>query len=191
MGNNRMTMTQAEKDQAIAIAANELHEAWKLTHFAQKGKGAPRWKALTEDDVAWVNKNRQKGVLMEAIKLNERGQPEQVNIAALSNDQLPPSHAKENTASAQSAIQIILDNRPALDPTDNKDMEALAALVHKAWNERHANDDWAKDLRVSYDALSEPEKAKDRAVIKAAAEAIRNIMGESQQGREEPHRPGY
>ena len=118
-------MSEAKKQEAIAIAADELHEAWKVAYHAQNGAGAARWKPMKPASVEWVEQNN---VPAEAIKDGASGK--EINIAGLKNSQLPPQFAGENTASAKGAIEAIQGNPGA-------SIDAVAAIVHDQWLERN------------------------------------------------------
>jgi Fe-S cluster assembly scaffold protein SufB len=155
-----MTEQNRTEQAAIAIAADELHEEWKDAYFEQHGEGAERWKVMKPASVAWVEENG--NVPADALRQGESGQ--EINIAALTNSQLPPQFSGENTASAKGAIEAIQNNPSA-------DIDTLAAIVHDQWLER--NGSWAaEELKKPYDELSEPEKEKDRAVVRVAQKSI-------------------
>jgi hypothetical protein len=153
--------SQNAKEKAISEVADSMHEEWRNSHFAAKGEGTPRWKPMNDESVQWTKKN---GTSPDALQINpETGKPE-INIAGLRNSQLPPQHAGENTAAARGAVEAVLANPKA-------GMEAQAATVHEQWLQR--NGSWAPpEQKKPYAQLSEPEKEKDRVVVRAAQEAL-------------------
>lgn len=148
-----------------ALAADKLHRDWKKQHVAQHGD-VPCWKAINRESQAWLDTYP---VPATALRLNpESGAPE-IDIAALDNFELPPQYSTENYTAASECIENL----------DLPDLETLAAWTHDSWLDRHRNDPHAQqELLVDYEQLPEPEKEKDRAVVRACLGALLYVWGD-------------
>jgi len=154
-------MTEAELAQAVSDAADALHDAWRRDYRAANGN-VPRWKPLTDQSVAWLGEHS--GTPDAALRVNPETGKKEIDIAALSNRQLPPQYSGENTAAARGAIKAIRAN-PQSDP------ERVASTVHDQWLSR--NGSWAPgSQKVPYARLTEAEKEEDRVVVREAAKSL-------------------
>jgi hypothetical protein len=150
-------MTEALLSQAISDAADALHDAWRIDYRATSGD-VPRWKPLNDQSVTWLGEHP--GAPDAALRVNPETAKKEIDIAALSNRQLPPQYSDENTAAARGAIEVIKANPQA-------DTEHLASTVHDQWLSR--NGSWAPECqKVPYPSLPEAEKAKDRVIVEEA-----------------------
>lgn len=90
-----------------------------------------------------------------------------VDIANTPYTELPSDWQAENEASAEIAVNEVLDAAMQSLPFDNVFIERVANLLHQGWVER--NKDWApEELKKPYVELSEEEKEKDRHFVRKA-----------------------
>jgi len=154
-------MTESVLAQAVSDAADALHDAWRRDYRAANGN-VPRWKPLNDQSVAWLGEHS--GTPDAALRVNPETGKKEIDIAALSNRQLPPQYSGENTAAARGAIEAIRAN-PQSDP------EHVASTVHDQWLSR--NGSWAPESqKVPYPSLPEAEKEEDRVVVREAAGSL-------------------
>ncbi|MGW5383496.1 hypothetical protein [Nocardia sp. NPDC003963] len=96
-----------------------------------------------------------------------------MDIANTAYRDLPLDYRRENQESAKVATPLVLDEHLAgRDPSRTDFVEASSSRVHDAWLER--NRAWAPpEQSLPYDRLTEEEKEKDRVVIKAAIDLLK------------------
>lgn len=125
----------------VNAVASAFHEAWRAPRRKADGTFEPRIKETK--DPAWIAAHG----------------THQVDIANTPYAALPADWKAENLASAQIAVQLILDQKGQLITPAM--IEAGSSVIHDKWLERNA---WAKggDLDKPYALLPEPEKQKDR-----------------------------
>jgi hypothetical protein len=145
-------------ENAVNYVADAMHDQWRELYRVQNGD-VPRWKKLNADSHKWLANNPAASDHVRSFDGSL-----DIDIAALSNRQLPAQFSGENTASATSAVNTVL-SQPAATP------DQLAAVVHDEWIERNAS--WASaELKRPYAELSEDEQRKDRAIVWLALEAV-------------------
>ena len=148
----------------IEQLANNLHAAWAAEYRRQNGANAQRWKPVTGLDLEFVLAAQAAGSIEAAAVRSTDACGVEIDIAGLGNSQLPSKFSAENTAAAAGAINAI-----SVSPEGG--MEEWAAVVHDQWLER--NGAWAPaEQKLPYSDLSEGEKEKDRAVVRAALEVL-------------------
>ena len=145
-----LSMLTAGLGKAVDMLASKLHENWAAGYRA--------------GEMAKGNEN--------PTRMKDDGMGGQVDILNTSYSDLPPKWQGENKAQAEAAIGLVAKNMD--DAMGN--IEGLAAQVHEQWLSRNS---WAKDgpLGVPYGELPEEEKQKDRDVIMAAYDILKNMMG--------------
>ena len=140
---------------AVNYVADAMHDKWR----DDRGH-APRWKEMDAESIAWLAKSPANA---NAVRITDKYVAE-IDIAALTNSQLPPQFSGENNSAAEGAVSIVLDN-----PTMTTD--EVATVVHSQWVERNAS--WAAaELQVPYDQLPDVEQEKDRVIVRLALEAV-------------------
>ena len=163
-----MTLTAQQQADAIRIAADTIHANWQASYREQNGADAVRFKPLKDADIEWLSTAPASAERNAALRTVEGKQ--EINILAIPNSLLTPSHAAENTASATSVIARITANPTATDAH-------IASLVHDDWVAR--NGSWAaEELKKPYDQLSVAEQNKDLAVVKAGKDAIAQVTSQ-------------
>jgi len=144
-----LSMLTAGLGKAVEMLASKLHDTWA--------------NGYRTGEMAKGNEN--------PTRIKDDGMGGQVDILNTSYADLPPKWQAENKAQAESAIALVAkDMDGALG-----NVEGLAAEVHEQWLSRNS---WAKDgpLGVSYNELPEEEKKKDRDVILAAIDILKQLQ---------------
>ena len=155
----------------IAVAS-ELHEGWRASHIAAKGD-VPRWKATS--DTAWWAANS------KAAHARMNGAQPEVNIN-IPFGSLPQDWKADNFSAAQFAVRVVMN---AFLVGEALDVEFLSHQIHEAWLVRQRLlavepgklpyfRTSAQD--VSYAALPEPEKQKDRDQLLIAERHVRDLI---------------
>jgi hypothetical protein len=95
----------------------------------------------------------------------------EVDIANTKYSDLPSDWKGENKASAEVAVDLVLQAQGANRVIDAAFIEEASAVIHVKWLERNP---WAEaHQKLPYDQLSEAEKQKDRDVVNVAIEAAK------------------
>lgn len=144
-----------DRDSLISVVASSMHEQWR----------APRKNAATGTFEPRVKKTKD-----EAWSKAHGGATE-VDIANTSYKDLPDDWQAENEASAIVAVDLVLAASKSGGRLDAAFVEKASAAIHVKWLER--NGSWAPpEQKLPYGSLSEPEKEKDRVVVRAAIRAF-------------------
>lgn len=144
------------REKIVNAVASVGHEEWRKGWKEANGD-APRIKTTTDE--AWIKKNG----------------TDQVNIAALSYEQLPSDWQKENRLAGEATADALLAAKEQRRPFDSQLMEEVADHLHAKWLER--NGSWAPpEQSVPYAQLSEAEKEKDRLFVRAGFDAIQRVL---------------
>ncbi len=139
------------RDYIVAAVATSYHQLWRDEWRAVHGNDY-RIKITVDKD--WIDRNK----------------TNQVNIAALSYDELPEDWQCENKANAEVAVDLVIGLFERKSLPDKVFIEEAAAVVHSKWLER--NHKYApEDQRLEYVDLSEKNKEKDRLSVRKAIEA--------------------
>lgn len=94
------------------------------------------------------------------------------DIANLHYRDLPEQFQRENHEAAKGAVGAVLDALQRGETIDDSFVEKISDTVHQQWMER--NGSWApQEQMVPYVDLPEVEKEKDRAIARAAIQAIK------------------
>lgn len=142
-----------EKDYFTQKMWSYLHEEWRKTRLKEDGTYEPRMKKSKDDE--WTEKHG----------------TDDVDIANTKFEDLPSNWQYENLEAAKVAVDLVYEKVASGEEITPEMIEEMSSVVHEKWLERN---DWAKDgeLGVSYDQLSEDEKAKDRAQVETAIRII-------------------
>ena len=97
----------------------------------------------------WIKQN--KGESLPRMKKGSTGEQVDINVPFA---QLDPAWRKENEEAAKAALQSVKQFP--------EDEEAAADFIHQEWMKRNPKGDWNAAQHVSYSALPEEEKEKDR-----------------------------
>jgi hypothetical protein len=127
--------------------ASILHDAWRAPRKLEGGDGTYGPRIKSTSDTAWISRH---GV-------------DVCDIANTDFVDLPADWQAENLAAAESALRIILIHH---------DLESASAALHEDWMQRNPKAAWNAAQHVPYAELPEDEKAKDRAIIRAACGPI-------------------
>lgn len=145
-----------DHDKRVAALASELHEEWREGRFdPETGEYAERVKTTT--DQGWIDRH---GV-------------SEVDIANTSYEDLPEDWKGENKISAEVSVGLVERalRSGVVDVESDEFLEEASATVHEKWLER--NGSWAPpEQNIPYEELSEEEKDKDRAMVKAAIRVV-------------------
>jgi hypothetical protein len=118
--------------------ADSFHEAWRKIHFSQRGEGTARWKQTSDKD--WVTERAEdfsSGAPWIRVKpgaASDSGVYE-VDIAALSNRQLPVDRATENFVSSYVALAELLGRMQDGGRPGVETVLQCADAVHRVWLE--------------------------------------------------------
>lgn len=109
----------------------------------------------------------------EDEKRNREHWTDIVDIANTDFGDLPSNWQYENIEAAKVAVGLVYGKALDLEKISIETIEEMSNIVHEKWLERN----WVawsfENQRVSYEHLSEEEKAKDRAQIQTAIEIIK------------------
>ena len=146
---------------AVNYVADPAHETWRAKWRATNGD-APRWKPMNQDSLRWLCEN---DVPTSALRQTEVGFD--IDIAALTNGELPPQFSGENVSAAEGAIDAVLQNQKA-------SLDDLAAVVHMQWVERKlkAGETPPAELAVDFKDLPDIDQEKDRVIARLALDAV-------------------
>jgi hypothetical protein len=137
-------------EEMVKAMGPQSHEQWRSGWKAEHGD-EPRPKKTT--DAAWTKRH---------------GGAVEVDIANFSYDELPTDWQENVDKSSRAALleveRAVRDGRSLEDPTF---IEAASAVVHSFWLSRNAAGATAEQLEA-YAKLSEPEKEKDRVIVRLA-----------------------
>ena len=141
--------------EALSYAlGSDLHEAWRAPRKLEDGSYEPRIKKSKDEE--W----------------NATHGTDEVDIANCTFQELPSNWQYENLEAAKVAINLVFDKTMAGEKLSQVEIEELSAVIHDEWLKRN---DWVFDPNygnpaqaVSYEELSEEEKAKDRAQLEPA-----------------------
>lgn len=145
----------------IEELASQLHEVWRSPRLLEDGTYEPRPKQV-RNDPAWVLAHG----------------TDQVDIANTAYRDLPLDYKLENQESAKVAMPLVIGEvTSGRDPGRSDFIEDASRRVHDAWLDR--NREWAPpEQDLAYSELSEPEKEKDRVVVRAAVKLVRDQPSE-------------
>ncbi|WP_330228227.1 hypothetical protein OHA40_18805 [Nocardia sp. NBC_00508] len=140
--------------------ASRLHQLWREGRRRSDGSCRPRLKRTTDPE--WIA---------------ARGGIDRVDIANTRFRWLPKDFQRENIASAQVAMSLVLSAlRAGHDLISADFVEDASDVVHIAWLDR--NRAWAEPEQLPpYRDLSEAEKEKDRVVVRAAVDLVVAQLG--------------
>ena len=127
-----------------------------LADFRQKQTAAVVAFATEAHDQWRANFEAVNGHNAQRIKSNSDGTTGNINVPF---DQLHPDWQRENLAAGRAALLAVL-RHPG-------DWEEAAKYVHNEWMKRNPKADYNAAQHVPYEALSEPEKEKDRVHVRA------------------------
>ena len=150
----RVRLQSADADRALAARkrlAAKLHDQWREDRLESDGTYLPRMKMVD-------------GV--------------QYDIANLDFELLPPQLQESNMSAAHAACTSVEHACiEGMDLASSDCLEWASARQHANWMEH--NKAWADaDLLVEYDVLSEVEKEKDRAFVRAALQTYAEFANE-------------
>lgn len=100
----------------------------------------------------------------------------EIDIAALTYDELPERWQRENLETAKAALSTI-----RVGIANRWSRSRLGDSIHRSWLERN-KDSASKDQRKPYDELSRSEQLKDLLVLEAAAAVIASYPQEKNGG---------
>jgi hypothetical protein len=165
-------------DQASKKLANILHQNWvdgykaNPKNYDSNGELKPRWRVAEDEEWLAIARSSESEYHRHYRK-NPDTLKEEVDIAALTNEQLPLNRRQENEEAAAFAVGQIKDAKSG--PGDYLDEGFLVGAsheVHEAWKKRNT---WAhdnKELMKPYRDLTLDEKLKDQEHIVLAAELV-------------------
>ena len=136
--------------------ASRLHEMWRDdTRLQPDGSYLPRIKVVTDP---------------------KSGEERTYDIANLTFNELPESFQESNTNSAHCACRAVENGYRYKEDLKSRDfLERASEVQHDQWSDN--NKEWADpSLLVPYDELSEPEKEKDRKIVRIALEEYKNYL---------------
>lgn len=141
--------------------AGKLHDIWRESRKQDDGTYEPRIKVLVKTNGGkekWLNEN-QLTPDMHELKRQD--------IANTEYKDLDPYFQSDNKASAETAMNILYENKVNEKPTN---VDKASIIIHDEWLKRNP---WApKEQQLPFDKLSEEEKDKDRVIIKEALNII-------------------
>lgn len=146
-------------DNISQILWSKFHDEWR--------------KSMAQED--WTYASRIEKVLDENW-IQQHNWKTEVDIVNTEFEDLPSNRKYENLEAAKVAISLVLEKVLHWEEINSESLEEMAEIVHNKWLERNWME-WSFDFqRVSYDQLSEEEKAKDRNQLLQAIEIVKEYL---------------
>ncbi len=146
-------------DNISQILWSKFHDEWR--------------KSMAQDD--WTYASRIEKVLDEN-RIQQHNWKTEVDIVNTEFEDLPSNRKYENLEAAKVAISLVSEKVLNWEEINSESLEEMAEIVHNKWLERNWME-WSFDFqRVSYDQLSEEEKAKDRNQLLQAIEIVKEYL---------------
>ena len=146
------------KSEIIQKVASVFHEKWRENRLQKDGNYKSMIEKSEDEDrniIYWTD---------------------QVDIANTKFENLPLNRKYENLQAAQVVVNLVYDKVVNWEEINSEMLEEMAEIVHNKWLERNWME-WSFDFqRVSYDQLSEEEKAKDRNQLLQAIEIVKEYL---------------
>ena len=146
-----------QKSEIIQKVASTFHEEWKKNRLQSDWKYEPMIEK-SEDEV-WTRKHW----------------TDTVDIANTDFEDLPDNWKHENIEAAKIAVDLVYEKILNLEKISIETIEEMSNIVHEKRLERNWIAWSFENQRVSYENLSEEEKAKDRLQIEIAIEIIKSF----------------
>lgn len=146
-------------DNISQILWSKFHDEWR--------------KSMAQED--WTYASRIEKVLDENW-IQQHNWKTEVDIVNTEFEDLPSNRKYENLEAAKVAISLVSEKVLHWEEINSESLEEMAEIVHNKWLERNWME-WSFDFqRVSYDQLSEEEKAKDRNQLLQAIEIVKEYL---------------
>ena len=146
-------------DNISQILWSKFHDEWR--------------KSMAQED--WTYASRIEKVLDEN-RIQQHNWKTEVDIVNTEFEDLPSNRKYENLEAAKVAISLVSEKVLNWEEINSESLEEMAEIVHNKWLERNWME-WSFDFqRVSYDQLSEEEKAKDRNQLLQAIEIVKEYL---------------
>ena len=146
-------------DDISQILWSKFHDEWR--------------KSMAQED--WTYASRIEKVLDENW-IQQHNWKTEVDIVNTEFEDLPSNRKYENLEAAKVAISLVLEKVLHWEEINSEMLEEMAEIVHNKWLERNWME-WSFDFqRVSYNQLSEDEKAKDRNQLLQAIEIVKEYL---------------
>lgn len=152
-----------QKSEIIQKVASTFHEEWRKNRLQSDWTYKPMIEK-SEDE-----------------KRTEKHWTDTVDIANTAFEDLPNNWQYENIQAAQVAVDLVYEKILNLEKISIETIEGMSNIVHEKRLERNWIAGSFENQRVSYEDLSEEEKAKDRAQILTAIKIIQNDLTDSLQ----------
>lgn len=146
-------------DNISQILWSKFHDEWR--------------KSMAQED--WTYASRIEKVLDEN-RIQQHNWKTEVDIVNTEFEDLPSNRKYENLEAAKVAISLVSEKVLHWEEINSESLEEMAEIVHNKWLERNWME-WSFDFqRVSYNQLSEEEKAKDRNQLLQAIEIVKEYL---------------
>ena len=146
-------------DNISQILWSKFHDEWR--------------KSMAQED--WTYASRIEKVLDEN-RIQQHNWKTEVDIVNTEFEDLPSNRKYENLEAAKVAISLVSEKVLNWEEINSESLEEMAEIVHNKWLERNWME-WSFDFqRVSYNQLSEEEKAKDRNQLLQAIEIVKEYL---------------
>lgn len=146
-------------DNISQILWSKFHDEWR--------------KSMAQED--WTYASRIEKVLDENW-IQQHNWKTEVDIVNTEFEDLPSNRKYENLEAAKVAISLVSEKVLHWEEINSESLEEMAEIVHNKWLERNWME-WSFDFqRVSYNQLSEEEKAKDRNQLLQAIEIVKEYL---------------
>ena len=146
-------------DNISQILWSKFHDEWR--------------KSMAQAD--WTYASRIEKVLDENW-IQQHNWKTEVDIVNTKFEDLPSNRKYENLEAAKVAISLVSEKVLNWEEINSEMLEEMAEIVHNKWLERNWME-WSFDFqRVSYNQLSEEEKAKDRNQLLQAIEIVKEYL---------------
>ena len=155
-----------QKSEIIQKVASTFHEEWRKNRLQKDWTYKPMIEK-SEDEIR-----------------TKKHWTDTVDIANTNFEDLPDNWKYENIEAAKVAVDLVYEKILNLEKFSIETIEEMSDIVHEKRLERNWLAGSFENQRVSYENLSEEEKAKDRAQILTAIRIIQNDLTDSLQSNE-------
>lgn len=146
-----------QKSEIIQKVASTFHEEWRKNRLQEDWTYKPMIEK-SEDEAR-----------------TKEHWTDTVDIANTDFEDLPDNWKYENIEAARVAVNLVYEKILNQEKISIETIEKLSNIVHEKWLERNWIAWSFENQRVSYENLSEEEKAKDRLQIQIAIEIIKSF----------------
>ena len=146
-----------QKSEIIQKVASTFHEEWRKNRLQNDWTYKPMIEK--SEDETWTKEHW----------------TDTVDIANTDFEDLPNNWKYENIEAAKVAVDLVYERILNLEKITIETIEEMSNIVHEKRLERNWIAGSFENQRVSYENLSEEEKAKDRLQIQIAIEFIKSF----------------